>query len=492
MWRGRAEMAREPAIQAGTNHGGTATLEPALASPVRGSASRQYRALAVAVAGTDAMVVLSSFLGAFALAHGAVSPVETVFSTAAVPVYLAAFGVAHLYDFRTLWPAEELKRILMVTAALVGLAAVGAFWTMAAVPRSWPLLSAAFVIVGILVTRRIWHYVLFRGRLRGRFLSRALLVGPASQTGALVRWMRSPEEGFLPVGIVRTDGPGGAVEDIPVVSDIDSVAEGIRRSRAEALFVPSNAVPSASMPGLLRTARLEGVALWVVPNLQDILVSRIAARAFGSVVALGVRPVRLAGWQAFLKRGIDMVGASVLLAVLAPVAVLVGVAVRLDSPGPVLFRQLRGTRGGRPFTMYKFRTMSADADVLLARQGIDPTSPFFKLDRDPRLTRVGRLLRRTSLDEIPQLFNVLKGDMSLVGPRPLPMDQVRHNEAALETRHEVRAGLTGWWQIRGRSRVDPDDALRMDAFYIENWSPALDLYILAKTVGTVIRGTGAR
>jgi exopolysaccharide biosynthesis polyprenyl glycosylphosphotransferase len=485
-------MARDPALHAGTNHAGTTTLGPALASAVPGPASRQYRALAVAVAGTDAVVVLSSFLGAFALTRGYVSPMQAVFSTVAVPAYLAAFGMAHLYDFRTLWPAEELKRILMVTAALVGLAAIGAFWTRAAIPRAWPLLSAAFVVLGILVTRRIWHFVLFRGRLRGRFLSRALLVGPSSQTGGLVRWMRSPEEGFLPVGIVQTDGQGGAVDGIPVVGDIDSVAEGIRRTRAEALFIPSNAVPPASMPGLLRTARLEGVALWVVPNLQDILVSRIAARAFGSVVALGVRPVRLSGWQAFVKRCIDIVGASVLLAVLAPVAALVAVAVRLESPGPVLFRQLRDTRGGRPFIMYKFRTMSADADAILARQGIDPTSPFFKLDRDPRLTRVGRFLRRTSLDEIPQLVNVLKGDMSLVGPRPLPMDQVRRNAAALETRHEVRAGLTGWWQIRGRSTVDPNDALRMDAFYIENWSPALDLYILLKTLGTVTRGTGAK
>ncbi len=485
-------MAREPAIRAGANQVGAATLGPVVAHPAPRRASRQYRALAVVVAATDAMVVLSSFLGAFAITLGRVSWAQVAFSMVAVPVYLAAFGQAHLYDFRTTWPAEELKRILVVTAALVGLSAIGSSWTRAAVPRAWPPLSAVFLIVGMLVTRRIWHYLLFRGRLRGHFLSRALLVGPPSQTAGLVRWMRFPAEGFLPVGIVQTDARAEPVEGVPVVSDLESLAEGIRRTRAEALFVPSTAVPPAAMPGLLRTARLEGVAVWVVPNLQDILVSRIAPRAFGSVVALGVRPVRLSGWQAFVKRCIDIAGASVLLALVGPIAGLVALVVRLDSAGPVLFRQVRATRGGRPFTMYKFRTMSPDADAILARQGIDPTSPFFKLDRDPRLTRLGRFLRRTSLDEIPQLVNVLKGDMSLVGPRPLPIDQVRRNAEALETRHEVRAGLTGWWQIRGRSGVDPNRALQMDAFYIENWSPALDLYILLKTFGTVVRGTGAK
>jgi lipopolysaccharide/colanic/teichoic acid biosynthesis glycosyltransferase len=146
--------------------------------------------------------------------------------------------------------------------------------------------------------------------------------------------------------------------------------------------------------------------------------------------------------------------------------------------------------GGRVFTMYKFRTMRADADEILTRLGIDHSAPFFKLVDDPRPTRVGRTLRRFSLDELPQLINVLKGDMSLVGPRPLPAEQVEANPD-LGPRHQVRAGMTGWWQINGRSRLSPEEAVRMDMFYVENWSLSFDLYILAKTVGAVVNGRGA-
>jgi lipopolysaccharide/colanic/teichoic acid biosynthesis glycosyltransferase len=156
----------------------------------------------------------------------------------------------------------------------------------------------------------------------------------------------------------------------------------------------------------------------------------------------------------------------------------------------VLFRQERVTEGGHTFRMYKFRTMTVQADD---GQGTSPdrSAPFFKLKSDPRLTPLGRRLRKWSLDELPQLLNVLRGEMSLVGPRPLPAEQVSANVELLGPRHEVRAGITGWWQIQGRSTVGPEEAIQLDQVYIENWSPALDLYILVRTVGVLFKREGA-
>jgi lipopolysaccharide/colanic/teichoic acid biosynthesis glycosyltransferase len=149
------------------------------------------------------------------------------------------------------------------------------------------------------------------------------------------------------------------------------------------------------------------------------------------------------------------------------------------------------TKGGAAFTVYKFRTMLQNGDSLLGDRLADVSSPFFKVEDDPRLTKVGRILRKLSLDELPQLLNVIKGEMSLVGPRPLPVDQVAANLELLGPRHEVPTGVTGWWQVNGRSDLSPEEALRLDLFYIENWSLSLDLYILLKTIGVIFARRGA-
>jgi len=208
-------------------------------------------------------------------------------------------------------------------------------------------------------------------------------------------------------------------------------------------------------------------------------------------MALSLRPVRLSGARAALKRAFDLSIASTALILSLPLGVLIAIAIKVSSRGPVLYRQERITKGHRSFTMYKFRTMVADADRLHEEQSMDKTTPFFKIREDVGFTTVGRILRKFSLDELPQLLNVIKGDMSIVGPRPLPAEQVDANIELLGPRHEVPAGVTGWWQINGRSDVDVKEAVRMDVFYIENWSLALDLYILWRTVGVLLARRGA-
>jgi lipopolysaccharide/colanic/teichoic acid biosynthesis glycosyltransferase len=206
----------------------------------------------------------------------------------------------------------------------------------------------------------------------------------------------------------------------------------------------------------------------------------------GPVIALSLRPVRLSGKQALAKRAFDLVLGSLVLLATLPIWLAAAIAIRLTSPGPVFFHQERVTKGGRIFKMHKFRTMREDLPA-----GADTTVPFFKLDQDPRITPVGHLLRKWSLDELPQLWNVIRGEMSLVGPRPLPAEQVAANLELLGPRHEVPAGMTGWWQINGRSDVAPTQAVRLDAFYIENWSLTFDLYITLKTLWTIIERKGA-
>jgi lipopolysaccharide/colanic/teichoic acid biosynthesis glycosyltransferase len=223
-------------------------------------------------------------------------------------------------------------------------------------------------------------------------------------------------------------------------------------------------------------------------NLSQTLTSpsRLTVQKVGGAIALSVRTVRLTRTQVTLKRTFDLVLASTALAISLPLWAAIAIAVRLSSPGPVFFHQERVTKGGRVFRMHKFRTMRVEVD-----SPVDTSAPFFKLPSDPRLTPVGEVLRRLSLDELPQFWNVLKGEMSFVGPRPLPADQVAANLELLSPRHEVPAGMTGWWQINGRSGVSPEEAIHLDRFYIENWSLALDLYIVLKTFGAVVGQRGA-
>jgi lipopolysaccharide/colanic/teichoic acid biosynthesis glycosyltransferase len=187
----------------------------------------------------------------------------------------------------------------------------------------------------------------------------------------------------------------------------------------------------------------------------------------------------------------DLVLATIGMIVALPVILVAAIAIKATSRGPVLFRQDRVTEGSKTFTMYKLRTMTVEAGGDDEVLNIDTSTPFFKMKRDPRLIKVGGWLRRWSVDELPQLFNVLRGDMSIVGPRPLPADQVAANAELLAPRHAVRAGITGWWQINGRSELDAEESIGMDVFYIENWSPTLDVYILVRTVSVLFTRDGA-
>nr|MBA3551590.1 sugar transferase [Actinomycetota bacterium] len=264
-------------------------------------------------------------------------------------------------------------------------------------------------------------------------------------------------------------------------------------SGADCVFMASTAVTPEAMAEVSRVVRSRPIEVRVSSNMTEIMTSRLMVQQVGSLVALSLKAVRLTGPQAVAKRTLDIVLASLAFVVSLPLWGFVALAIKLDTPGRVLYRQERIGRDARPFSILKFRTMVEGAEAML--EGLqsrnEATGPLFKLRRDPRVTRVGSWLRKWSLDELPQLLNVLRGDMSLVGPRPPLPNEVARYEDWHHDRLVVRPGITGLWQVRGRSQLPFDDYVRLDLYYIENWSVAYDLYILMKTVPAILLRKGA-
>jgi exopolysaccharide biosynthesis polyprenyl glycosylphosphotransferase len=246
----------------------------------------------------------------------------------------------------------------------------------------------------------------------------------------------------------------------------------------------------------IRACELEGIEAWLVADFFKTQISRTTLDDFYGRPVIVFRSAPEASWQAVFKQIIDFIGALLLLIVSSPFLVAAALAIKLTSPGSLLFRQQRSGLNGRPFTIFKFRTMVTNAEQrkheLEAMN--EMTGPVFKVTNDPRITPVGRFLRKFSIDEFPQLFNVLRGEMSLVGPRPLPVDEVRRfNDLAHRRRLSVKPGLTCLWQISGRNNVkDFQDWVRLDLEYIDNWSLWLDFKILLRTIPVVLAGTGAK
>ena len=450
-------------------------------------ALRRYRQVAVGLALSDAVCVVVALLASYALRFsGELVPArEAVVITLAPLVWIVVFYTFNLYDPQHLSAPEELRRVIGASGVGIVLLVMASFWSRASFSRAWVGLTWVLVLVLELLPRRWWRRYQWRLRLDGRLALRTLVVGTSAEASRLVGILQVTASGFLPLGHVQASNPAVPASRLPLLGRIGELDRLVQEHAVECLFVASEGITEADMSRVTLVARQAEVEVRVLANLPQILTSRLTLLKVGAGIAVALRPVHLSGPQAAMKRTIDLAVASVALLLSLPLWAVIALAIRFDSRGPALFHQKRVTKDGRIFRMHKFRTMRTGDHTL------DTTRPFFKLESDPRLTRVGVLLRRLSLDELPQLWNVLTGDMSIVGPRPLPADQVAANSDLLTPRLAVPAGVTGWWQINGRSRVAPEEALRLDLFYIENWSPTLDLYILLKTFGAVAQRQGA-
>lgn len=430
---------------------------------------------------------------------GAASAIATPFADeAADPVLLTilpalicvcSFGAFGLYRFEEAHGPEEMRRVLNATCFGVLLVAA-VTWSQPSMGGIWLIVLFALVIAAAGVSRNLGKRL--QGRLvrLGILVRRAAIVGTDEDSVYLAHRLRGEDSGYITVGHVALGSSLESDYRLHILGPIDHLIEVIDQAQVDCLFVGER-LSTSQRAQVLRAARCTGSEVRL-PTTLSVFGARLSLRPFGEDMSLALMPMRFTRMKAFLKRSMDVGGALLGLILAMPVLIGATVAIKLSSPGPVLFTQERVTKGGRQFKMLKFRTMFEDADRILAEHQIDHTAAFFKLDSDPRITKVGQFLRRLSLDELPQLWNVLSGDMSLVGPRPLPTEQVEANLDLLAPRQEVRAGLTGWWQINGRSDIDPLQAVALDIYYIENWSLSLDLYVLLRTTRVVLSQDGAR
>ncbi|MDT5038924.1 MAG: hypothetical protein QOE03_4109 [Micromonosporaceae bacterium] len=461
---------------------------------------RPYRYAAIVVdllaATISAAVVYGGHLSGFAVARQP-SILRNVFIVVMPAVWVLTLAVHHGYDRWTVDHSAKMRG--RVGHAAFSLVAVLASACLALQYTALMDLILIGVPLAAMLTVAMRQSVLSRWLGRYGRQRRALLVGHATPVASLLSGLGDDRSHGLRV--VATCLADGATDDqvaalpVPVYGDLTDVVGTARAAGCDCVIVSS--CPELDSPQLRRLGwdlHDVGIDLLVAPALAGIAEERIAVRPTGGLAMLHVRPPVFTGPQRVAKELLDRVAAVALLIFVGPAMAVIATAIRATSSGPALFRQPRIGRDGRQFVCLKFRTMAADAEARLAdlaplnerRDGL-----LFKIRGDPRVTRVGGFLRRYSLDELPQLINVLTGDMSLVGPRPpLPQEVARYDDVVWR-RLRVKPGLTGLWQVSGRSELSWAESIRLDISYVDNWSPALDARILLRTAAAVIKGTGA-
>jgi exopolysaccharide biosynthesis polyprenyl glycosylphosphotransferase len=347
-------------------------------------------------------------------------------------------------------------------------------------------------------------------RQRGINLIPTLVVGRGPEAAFCIKEMRErPSLGYRVIGVVEggafRPGVPGTYEGVPVVSDLAGLPEAIRESRANEVIIADSAVNGDALFNvMIRCGRRRGVEFRIAPSLFNCLPSKTEVDQIGALPMIRLFREPLSDFARGTKRFSDIAIASSTLALLSPFWLLIALLIRFDSKGPVFYAQERVGMDGRIFLVYKFRTMHVNADSEIHREYQrkfiagqaeanvgDDERPAYKLRNDPRITRVGRFLRRLSLDEVPQLYNVLRGDMSVVGPRPPIPYEVEAYELRHRKRLDMKPGLTGLWQVSGRNRLPFEEMVKLDLFYIENWSLLSDVKIILRTVLVMIRGDGS-
>ncbi|MCU1452199.1 MAG: putative UDP-galactose phosphate transferase (WeeH) (Modular protein) [Acidimicrobiales bacterium] len=413
-----------------------------------------------------------------------------------LPGWLAVFANQRLYNTRFIGRRiDESRRVInacFLGMLLVALVASGSGFLL---PRSALVTLFLAATVLVLFERELARRLFLRLRSSGRMLRFVVIAGANPEGRELAAMLATePWLGYHVLGFVddSTSDPQ-PVAGVPLLGTLADTGRIVRDNSGTSVIVASSGVDTEVTNRLARDLLDQGIHVELSSTLRDISSQRLTVRPLGRFPIVYVEPVLRGGWRAVAKRTFDVVGAGVGLVLASPILLAAAVAIRLDSKGGVLFRQTRVGRNSTPFQVLKLRTMVSDAEAQLAGLAAlnEADGPLFKMRSDPRVTRVGRVLRKTSIDEIPQLWNVLRGEMSLVGPRPALPHETEEWDALLTQRLRVKPGMTGMWQVSGRSDTSFEDYTRLDLYYVDNWSLATDLAILAKTIPVVLLRRGA-
>ncbi|WP_030763967.1 MULTISPECIES: sugar transferase [unclassified Streptomyces] len=465
-----------------------------------GDKARWYRPAAIA----------ADFLGAaipVGLVFDAAQQVRPVYcALAAAVAWTGVQALRRRYATRTLGESRGVLPVVHDWLILIGVLAVARVVTEEATPRLSALGALLPALLITIAVHKLTYRHLSAARREAQAVSRVLVVGePDAAEDVIAHLAARTDHPYVVVGVVPV-GAGPLASGVPVAARLDgsapeapngdsaAVLGAVASHHADLVLVaPGVRITGERLRRIAWALHDTGLELAVFPGLVEVSVKRLETLSAGGLAVLRVAPPVSRGVQTLLKSALDRVGAAAGLLLLSPVLLGIVLAIRLGSRGPAFYRQRRIGRDGVPFVMWKFRTMVVDADALKAElSGSNENDGLmFKMRRDPRVTRVGRLLRRTSLDELPQLINVLTGNMSLVGPRPpLPEEVAKYDEVELR-RLTVRPGMTGLWQISGRSDLSWDETIQLDLQYVDNWSFTSDVDVMGRTLRAVVDGRGA-
>lgn len=397
---------------------------------------------------------------------------------------------------------SEYKSVTLSTIYLFGGVAIVSYALRVSTARGYVGIALPAGILFLVFSRWILSRWVRRNRTQGRFRRNVLIMGSPSAVEHLHERLEStPEAGYRSAMAIlpgfSLTSPSGSELPIPVVSVATEVEDIVRSIDSHDVDVVAISAGSNIKPRKIRELGWElqsrSISMILAPALTDIAGPRIHTQPIAGLPLIHVSTPKLVGIQAAMKRAFDVIGATFALLVLSPVFLITAIAIRLDSPGPVFYRQQRVGIRGNVFHMYKFRSMVTNADELLGELTPDSTGNgvLFKMKTDPRVTKVGRFIRRYSIDELPQLWNVIRGEMSMVGPRPPLKSEVDQYERYVERRLLVMPGITGLWQVSGRSDLEWEESVRLDLYYVENWSLIQDLTILSRTIKAVFTSSGA-
>jgi exopolysaccharide biosynthesis polyprenyl glycosylphosphotransferase len=423
----------------------------------------------------------------------------TVFSCILIALWMLALTVNGGYDRKILGSGpREYHRIFNASLYLFAFLAIASYLGRLQIARSYLLIALPLGLVGVVAGRWVWRLLLREHRRAGSHLHNVLVIGSRRSAGELAARLRTaPDMGYRVAGLcIPMRSPDEqVVGGFPVAGDPSDVIAALERSGADTV-----AVSSSDQFGAEQVRKLgwqlegSGIRLCLAPSLTDVAGPRIHIKPVAGLPLMHVEEPRFRGPKLIAKTSLDLVLAAVGLVALSPVLLSVAVAIKVSDPGPVFFRQERVGLGGRSFRVWKLRSMYTGAEKQLqeAKQAAGQhSSVFYKSADDARITPIGRFMRKTSIDELPQLFNVLAMQMSIVGPRPLVPGEGAEIGNFLERRMLVRPGITGLWQVSGRSDLSEQERIRLDFYYVENWSVAGDLVLIARTLRAVVKKQGA-